>query len=252
MPAHGGIANAPGTPPPAASGTPLGVGGSGSNRFQIGAAQGLYLVDPAAGEASVQGYVVVTLGSPASGIGFLPPADTVVTINGVPLLRDPNLNGTFFRVDANGPQPTVGSGGQMVIVASGTDPSTGKAIQRQIVFDCPSDIQVSSTPAIGSSLTTVPSLEIVSPSNITFNTGVALMASIFPQATLFGYDPGTRSLVPSGSPHNIGPGPLDTTVPVTATGGGAYLLDLRWPGQFVLDGETGGFCGLAKRWTYTK
>jgi hypothetical protein len=42
------------------------------------------------------------------------------------------------------------------------------------------------------------------------------------------------------------------TLPVVATAAPANLLDLRWPGPWVIDGQTGGFCGLAKRWTYGK
>jgi hypothetical protein len=41
-------------------------------------------------------------------------------------------------------------------------------------------------------------------------------------------------------------------LPVLPTTAPAYLLDLRWPGPWVIDGQTGGFCGLAKRWTYAK
>jgi len=175
-----------------------------------------------------------------------------VTMNGVALLRDPNLNGNFFRLDPAGPQPSIGWGGQLVLVATGTDPKDGKAIQRQLVMDCPKDIPVTSVPAIGSSLAGATSLTVTSPADITFNIGVPLMASIFPQAILFGYDRATRGLLPSGSPVNIAPGPLSVTVPVTPTTGDAYLYDLRWPGVFVLDGQTGGFCGLTKRWTYAK
>ena len=243
----------PGTPPPADPNQVIQpLGGNGSHRFELGSQQGLYLQDPTPGEPSVRGFVVVTLGSPASGTGFLPPADTVVTMNGVPLLRDPTLNGTFFRLDPAGPQPKIGTGGQMVLVATGTDPQTGKQIQRSLVLPCPNDIAVSSTPAIGGSLAGATSVTITSPSDITFNVGVGIVASIFPQATLFGYQRATVGIVPSGSPHNIAPGPLSITVPVTPTAGDAYLLDLRWPGTFILDGQTGGFCGLAKRWTYTK
>jgi len=230
---------------------PLPRGGSGSHRFQIGAAHGLYLVDPAAGEAPVQGLVVVTLG-PIGGGNFIPPADVVVTLNGVPLLRDPKLNGAFFRLDPDGPRPAIGSGGQMVIVAAGTDPADGRRIQRQLVLDCPADIQVGSTPPAGAPLGTATSLRIVSSSDLTVNAGVPLMANILPQVMLFGYDAATRSLAPSGSPRNISPGPLSVEVAVTPTAAEGWLLDLRWPGPFVLDGQTGGFCGLAKRWTYRK
>jgi hypothetical protein len=243
----------PGTPPPADPNQVIQpLGGNGSNRFEMGSQQGLYLQDPGPGEPTVRGLVNVTLGSPASGTGFLPPADTVVTMNGVPLLRDPTLNGTFWRLDAAGPQPKIGTGGQMVLVATATDPKTGKQIQRSLVMDCPKDITVSSTPAIGSSLAGAASVTITSPSDITFNVGVPIVASIFPQAILFGYERATRNFAASGSPHNIGPGPLSITVPVTPTAADAYILDLRWPGVFVLDGQTGGFCGVAKRWTYAK
>jgi hypothetical protein len=111
---------------------------------------------------------------------------------------------------------------------------------------------VSSTPPIGDSLAGLPTVQITSSSNVTFNVGVPIVASIFPQAILFGYDRATGTLAPSGSPHNIGPGPLDITVPVLPTTADAYLLDLRWPGVFILDGQSGAFCGLAKRWTYAK
>ncbi len=241
----------PGTPPPAAPNpNPPPNGGSGSNRFEVGAANGLYLVDPATGEPSIQGFVVVTLGPIRTGT-FIPPADTVVTINGVPLLRDPNLNGSFFRVNPAGPQPVVGSGGQMVIVATGTL-ADGTKVQRNLVLPCPRDVEVASTPDIGSVITGTPSLHITSPSDITLNVGIPELSSIFPQVQLFGYDRATRTLAPSGTAKIIAPGPLDVTVPVTATAADAYLLDLRWPGTWIIDGQTGGFCGLAKRWTYAK
>jgi hypothetical protein len=244
----------PGTPAPAtADPNPPPTGGSGSNRWEMGAAQGLYVVDPARGEPTVQGLVVVTFGSISSG-NFIPPAGTVVTLNGVPLLRDPNLNGAYWRVDPAGPQPVVGSGGRIVLVATAT--VSGKLEQRTLVFPCPGDVAVSTTPPIGGQL--VPAappaapLHVSTTADLTLNVGVPAMASIYPQATLYGYDPATRALVASGSPQNIPPGPVNLNVPVLATSAGAYLMDLRWPGQWVIDGQSGGFCGLVKRWTYTK
>ncbi|MFL5389582.1 MAG: hypothetical protein ACJ79C_12705, partial [Myxococcales bacterium] len=225
---------------------------NGSHRFEMGAGQGLYLQDPAAGAPTVSGLVVVTLGAAGGGLPGNAPADTVVTMNGVALLRDPNLDGNFFRLDPAGPQPSIGWGGQIVLVATGTDPKDGKPIQRQLVLPCPNDIAVSSTPAIGSSLAGAATVTVLSPSDITLNIGIPLMNGIFPQATLFGYDRASRTLAPSGSPHNIAPGPLNVTVPATPTAADAYLFDLRWPGHFILDGQTGGFCGLTKRWTYAK
>ena len=77
---------------------------------------------------------------------------------------------------------------------------------------------------------------------------------------LWGYEPATRALVGYGSPLVVGtPNGFNVDVPVcassgvcTATTAGAYLLELRWPGQGVLDGQTGGFCGLAKRFFFSK
>jgi hypothetical protein len=244
----------PGTPPPAvADPAPPAAGGSGSNRFQVGAAQGLYLVDPARGEAAVQGWVVVTLGPVGTG-NFIPPDDTVVTLNGVPLLRDPALNGAYWRVDPAGPQPVVGSGGRIVLVATGT--VAGTLVSRTLVLPCPADVEVASSPAAGAALTPAPApatpLHLTSASDLTLNVGIPAMNGIYPTAMLWGFDPATRSLVPSGSPHLIPPGPLDVALPVLDTTAPAYLLDLRWPGPWVIDGETGGFCGLAKRWEYAR
>jgi hypothetical protein len=248
--ASAGIPGAPATPAPAPfDPNPPAAGGSGSNRFQIGAATGLYLVDPAKGEPAVQGLVVVTFGPVGTG-NFIPPNDTVVTMNGVPLLRDPNLNGAYWRVDPAGPQPQIGSGGRIVLVATATVNSA--PIERTLVLPCPSDVEVGSTPGVGSAISAGSSLHLSTTADLTLNTGIVIMASNLPEATLYGYDPATRAITGVQSPELLPPGPLALTVPVAATAAPAYLLDLRWPGHWVIDGETGGFCGLAKRLTYTK
>ena len=239
----------PGTPAPAPPNpNPPPAGGSGSNRLQMGADPllGLYVVDPAKGEPTVQGFVVVNIDK-----GPLP-SGAVVTLNGVPLLRDPALNGMYWRVDVAGTQPVVGSGGRIVLVATATDPKDGKTVQRTLVLPCPDDVAVASTPGIGSALVVGNPVHVTTTADLTLNVGIAPLTGVFPKATLYGYDPATRALVPSGSPQNIPPGPVSLDVPVLATTAGAYLMDLRWPGHWVIDGETGGFCGLVKRWTYTK
>jgi len=215
----------------------------------MGTYLGLYLVDPAQGEASVQGFVVVTLGPIGTG-NFVPPADTVVTMNGVPLLRDPNLNGAFWRVDPAGPQPVIGTGGTMVLVATAT--VDARAVQRTLVLPCAHDVEVTATPAFGSALAPGDVLHLSSASDLTLNTGIASLAGSYPTAMLSGYDPATRALLPGGGPVLISPGPLALDVTVAPTAGAAYLLDLRWPGAWVVDGQTGGFCGLAKRWMFAR
>ena len=235
----------PGTPIPALPDpNPPPVGGSGSKRWQIGAVGGgLYLVDPAAGEASVQGLVIVTLDK-----GF-PPSDTLVTINGVALVHAPLADNRYFLVDPRGPRPPVGPGGRMVLVAS----SASAGVQRQLVLPCAADVAMGATPAIGASLTGVGSLQLTFPSDLTLNpTGIMALAGITPSVMLGGYDPATRTFT-AGSPHSIGAGQLGVAFTVGTTPTQAWLLDIRWPGVFIPDGgESGAFCGLAKRWVYTR
>jgi len=235
----------PGTPAPApADPNPLPVGGSGSKRWQIGAVGGgVYLVDPAAGEATVQGMVIVTLDK-----GF-PPSDTLVTLNGVALVHAPLADNRYFLVDPNGPQPPVKPGGRMALVAS----SASAGVQRQLVLPCASDVAIGSNPAVGASLAGVANLQLTFPSDLTLNaTGIVALAGTSPSVMLGGYDPATRVFT-AGSPHAIGAGQLSVTFPVGTTSSTEWLLDLRWPGLFIADGgDSGAFCGLAKRWTYAK
>jgi hypothetical protein len=235
----------PGTPTPApADPNPLPLGGTGSKRWQIGAVGGgVYLVDPAAGEAAVQGMVIVTLDK-----GF-PPSDTVVTINGVPLIPAPLADARYFLVNPNGPQPVAHPGGRMILAAS----SASAGVERQLVLPCASDVAVASTPAVGASLAGLVNLQLSFPSDLTLNTApIVALAGISPTVMLGGYDPATRTFT-AGSPHAIGAGQLGVTFPVGSTTAQGWLLDIRWPGLFIADGgDSGAFCGLAKRWTYTK
>jgi hypothetical protein len=253
----------PGTPPPA-TGTPPPVGGNGSHRFQIGtdlSTGGLTVVDPAAGGATVEGFVVVSFISK----GNAAPADAVVTLNGVPLTRASfaGSNGLFWQLDPPpAPQPAVGSGGELVLVATATD-LDGKQIQRTLVLPCPSDIPVTVapapgsltiTPAPGSPLAPSTTVKLQSPDlDLLFNQVVPLFSPYGPKITLRGYDPCTRALGDGASLTGITTASgFNVDVPVNATTSGAYLLDLRWPGPGVIDGQTGGYCQLAKRFFFTK
>ena len=235
----------PGTPTPAPPDpNPLPLGGSGSKRWQIGAVGGgLYLADPAAGEASVQGLVIVTLDK------GVPPADTVVTINGVTLAHAPPSDGRYFKVDPNGPQPPVHPGGRMVLAAT----SASAGVARQLVLPCASDVAVGTAPAMGSSLSGTGSLQLTFQGDLTLNpAGIPALAGVSPVITLDGYDPATRVLTAS-SPHAIGAGQLGVSLPVGSTPAAEWLVDLRWPGIFIADGgDSGAFCGLVKRWVHSK
>lgn len=228
----------------AASGTPLPVGGHGSGRWQIGASGGgLYLVDPAAGEAAIQGLVIVDLDK------TLPPADTEVTLNGVPMVPAPPSDSRFFKVDPNGPQPQAAPGGQLVIVAA----SVSAGVQRQLVLPIAQDQVIVTSPPAGASLTGAADLQLTFGGNLTLNPpGILSLAGVTPTATLDGYDPATRTLTP-GSPQTIGDTQLTMAVPVGATAAPGWMLDVRWPGLFIPDGlATGAFCGIAKRFAYTR
>jgi hypothetical protein len=244
----------PGTPPPATDPNPPPGGGNGSHRFEIGTdlgTGGLTVVDPASGEPSVEGFVIVSFASP----GGPAPADAVVTLNGAPLRRlSPPSSGLLWQLDPPpAPQPAVGSGGVLLLVAKATDPTSGKQIQRTLALQCPTDIPVTITPAPGSPLVPATTVNLKSDFNILLNQVSPLFSPYGPKVTLRGYNPCTRELGDGVSLKGIvTANGFDVDIPVLATTSGAYLLDLRWPGPGFLDGQTGGYCQLAKRYYFTK
>lgn len=245
----------PATPSPPVPPPPLGA--SGSARLQLGAAQGLYVVEASQAGPSVQGVVTVTAGP---GTAVLP-ADTTVTMNGVPLVRDPQLGGGQWRLDGAGPQPAVASGGTMVLVASAT--LDGQLEQHTLVLECPQDATVASTPAAGAALAAGTLLHLASLADLGLAAGSSLPAGagVHAAATFYGFDPATAVIVPAGAAAAVPPGPLALALVVPTLPAGSrfspgstpeYLLDLRWPGRWFADGAGGAFCGLAKRWTYAR
>jgi len=259
-PAATPLAAAPGTPAAGDPTPPAQRGAFGTGSLQIGTAfgLGLYLVDPLPGEASVQGMVTVTAKN----------ADVAridsVTMNGVELVvanPPPNGAGNLWRLNAGGPQPAIGNGGWMVLVATGTT-TGGDTVQRTLVLPCAADISLSVTPAEGGPLAAGSALNLSSASDIVLNRGFTALSHLIPAPTLglWGYEPATGAISalmqlsagdsPGGNP---GPTPLDVSIPeVPKTASPAYLLELRWPGQWVPDGDnTGGYCGLAKRLVYS-
>jgi hypothetical protein len=239
------------TPAPDPRPAPGPLGPSGNNRWQIGSPSGLYVVDPAAGELAVQG---ATAGSAPLIIVNLdkgiPPADTTVTLNGVQLIRWSGNPDFIWTLDPAGPQPVVGSGGFIELVAT-----SGGGRQRTLVLPVPSDLTLTSTPAPGSSLGAATSVTLTFPVTLVLNpAGIPGLAGVYPEAFLLGFDPTTRTLASSSYGQAlIGAGQLGVAVPVTASAAtGQYLLDLRWPGLWQPDGEAGAFCGLAKRLNYSR
>jgi len=172
-----------------------------------------------------------------------------VSINGVALMHAPLADNRYFQMNPNGPRPLVGPGGRMALLAF----SASAGVQRQLVLPCASDVAVGTNPAVGASLTGVANLQLTFPSDLTLNpAGIVALAGTTPTVMLGGYDPATRAFT-AGSPHPIGAGQLGVTFAVGTTTAQEWLIDLRWPGIFIPDGgDSGAFCGLAKRWTYVK
>jgi hypothetical protein len=145
----------------------------------------------------------------------------------------------------------------MVLVATGTTKG-GDTVQRTLVLPCAADIALTATPAAGGLLAAGTALNLTSPADIVLNRGFTALSQLIPAPTLrlWGYEPASGAIsaliqlaagdLPSGNPD---PTPLDVTIPaVPQTTSPAYLLELRWPGQWVPDGDnTGAYCGLAKR-----
>lgn len=94
-----------------------------------------------------------------------------------------------------------GSGQPITLVANvpaspGIAPAT-----RTLSLKCPSDIRLTSTPAIGSSLAGISSVHVTSTANLVFNPNPVptSLLSRYPNAVLYGYDTATAALSPQSA-----------------------------------------------------
>jgi hypothetical protein len=238
-----GFTEPPGTTEPSSSG--------GNNTFQIGANAGpggaLFFNDlPELGEPTISGLVLVQQNRGP------PPPDTVVTLNGVTLVHAV-LGGvpssSYFTVDPSGPQPTIGADGFLHLAAASA--SAGAA--RQLNLACPFAAEVAATPAPGSSLSGVPAVRLAWTAQLPVNPSTAFAFGLVPpSASLLGFDAGTRAVSGTVTSVPLGPTALAADLTVGATAAAGYLAELRYPGIFFLDGETGGACGRTQRFPYLK
>lgn len=220
-------------------------GGGGGGRFELGANDLFFNPAPAAGEVSLSGFVVVTFGSISSG-SFIPPTDTVVTANGVALFRDPALNGAYWRLDPAGVQPRVDASGTLALTAT----SVSSNLTRTLTLICAPDETISGTPAEGSSLAGVAAIELSwAPSLTSHVTNLPVPETA--SARLWGFDPGAN-LLGNAISSVYAVGTVGTTLAVGPTDSPALAAEVRWPGQYVLDGQSGGQCGRVKRLVYSK
>jgi hypothetical protein len=231
------IPAAPNPPGPA----PASVGvGSG---LVISAAKGLVLLDPPiAGEAAFEGEVQVELNN------GLPPADTVVDVNGVQLVPvDFPGPRRFWKLDPNGQQPALGPSGFLLITArSGT-------LVRSLPVPCPRDIEVTVRPAPGESITTAGSLKIDWTEELLQNPNNLFPSDLYAAVKLRGFDATTRVADDVQPSQALLPEKVQTMTlapPTTAAPG--YLADLRWVGEHVTEDSSRAFCARAKRLAYAR
>lgn len=214
----------------------------GGGGMQLGTT-GLFMVDaPARGEPAIAGLVTAVLSA-----NRVTPPDTIVTINGIPMVSAAPLNG--FRVNPVGTQPALGPDGALHVVAS----SASAKATRALTLPCPARAAVTSRPAFGASLTGASTLTL---SWASLPVNVASVVTFFDanHATLSSYDAATGGVVPSsGTFQLVNQGATSTTLtvpPPMSTAG--YQAALRYAGLFVLDGNSGGVCGIEERFRYAR
>jgi hypothetical protein len=210
----------------------------------VRAAQGLYLLDtPLAGEPAVDGSVEVRLGADP------PPADTTVTLNGVPLQPRalPGLPRVFWAVDPSGPQPAPATDGSLTVEAH------GGGAARTLVLPCPADVAVASTPPVGGSLASSATLTLGWAAPLPANVVNVLPSDFYPSALLRGLDVASSTASAEAASLRVVPRQATSValdVGVTALSG--WVAELSWPGQFVVNGTSAGFCGRVKRLVYAR
>lgn len=213
------------------------VQAQGGGNLQLATTSGMYVVDhPYAGEASMTGWIIVMAGQ------SLPPADTVVTINGVALVRVSGVIQRYWAVDPAGPQPAIGADGLMTIKA------VSSAGSRTLTLTCPPVAQVTANPAAGSALTVGGVLSLSwTPGLPTYNSTEASFGIASPSATLSGYDPVANALGNYSSQVPLGTGYTSANLAVNAVPQPGYVAELKYPGDYLLDGNSGGACGRVVR-----
>jgi len=245
----GPTAPPPGTGTGTAS-TATGTGGKGGLDIGTNDAVGgaLFFNDqPELGEASVSGLVLVIQGGTQ---GTPSPPDTVVTLNGVTLVRTAP-GSLLFAVDPAGTQPTLGADGFLHIAAS----SATLGVTRQLNLFCPPAFQITPTPAAGSSLTGVASVTLAWASGSLPIQGrdFTSFGLLPPSIALLGFDKATNNITSLGNnPQPLAATATGATVAVSPTTPTGYMVELRYPGVFFVDGETAGACARTRRFAYLK
>jgi hypothetical protein len=231
---------------PATTSSATGSGGKGG--LDIGtqnAVDGaLFFNDqPLAGETAISGVVTVIQGGTQ---GAAPLSDTVVTLNGVPL-----VNSSPARYTVNpASQPTIGADGFLHITAS----SVLMGVTRQLNLFCPPAFAVTPTPAPGSILAVGSSVKLdwASGSLPIQGRDFTAFGLTPPSVSLKGFNAATSSVTFLANPQPLAADAVGATVTTVTTTASGYLVELRYPGVYFVDGETGGACARTQRFVYVK
>jgi hypothetical protein len=211
----------------------------------------LYNHRHAPGEPSVRGMILVApTGTHGSGA---PPDDTVVTINGVPLVHaspNPGVSARYFVVDPVGQQPLIASDGFLHISAA--SPATGAS--RALDLACPFALAVTLTPGPGPLAAGIGQIQLSWPAG-----ALPVQArdySAFGLApatvTLWGFEPASQALSFVSNSQPLAADAIGAIVPLGTTTASGYAVDVAFPGVFFVDGETAGVCGRVQRFVYSK
>jgi hypothetical protein len=221
-----------------------GVGGGGGGKMQIATTHGITVIEHAnPGEASMTGLVQAALAG-----SRMTPADTVVMLNGVRLVHAPGLAPAYFQVDPAGEQPMVGADGFLHITASSASTQTSRALDLQ----CPAHIPVTTTPAEGASLSGVPSVELAWSTPLPQSATAVLTFFDPANALLASYDVVSGQVTGGISFQTLFQSASGASLPVQPTNSTGYIAKFTYPGVYLLDGNSGGVCGVEERFVFSQ
>jgi hypothetical protein len=221
-----------------------GGGGGGGAKMQIATAHGINVIEHRdVGEASMTGFVQAALAG-----DHTTPSDTVVTLNGARLVHVPGLAPAWFEVDPAGEQPVLGADGFLHITASSVSANTTRTLN----LPCPAHLPVTTTPVEDSSLSGAPAVTLAWAFPLVQNAAAVLTFFDPPSVTLASYDLVSGTVTGGISFVSLPQSAMDATVAVAPTNSSGYVVKFNYPGQYVLDGNSGGVCAVEERFLFSR
>ena len=194
--------------------------------------------------------LVAPTGTHGSGA---PPDDTVVTINGVPLVHapgDPSFSARYFVVDPAGQQPLIAADGFLHISAA----SSATGASRALNLACPFALAATLTPPPGALAPGTDQIQLAWPAGAlpVQSRDYSAFGLTAATVTLRGFELATQVLSFVSNSQPLAADATGAIVPLGITTASGYAVDVAFPGIFFVDGETGGVCGRVQRFVYSK